>query len=91
MKTLAKKVAMFSPGIEPGTFRMLGGCDNHYTTKTSYTCSDEILTVKLSLNMITLGKNISSSTFLRFNTMNKVSRNGRYGVSWSQVGTLQAF
>ena len=25
---------MFSPGIEPGTFRVLGGCDNHYTTKT---------------------------------------------------------
>ena len=27
---------MFSPGIEPGTFRVLGGCDNHYTTKTSW-------------------------------------------------------
>ena len=25
---------MFSPGIEPGTFRVLGGCDNHFTTKT---------------------------------------------------------
>ena len=25
---------MFSPGIEPGTFRVLGGCDNHYTTET---------------------------------------------------------
>ena len=23
-----------SPGIEPGTFRVLGGCDNHYTTIT---------------------------------------------------------
>ena len=33
---IGKKVAMFSPGIEPGTFRVLGGCDNHYTTKTSY-------------------------------------------------------
>ena len=27
---------MFSPGIEPGTFRVLGGCDNHYTTETTY-------------------------------------------------------
>ena len=28
------KVVLFSPGIEPGTFRVLGGCDNHYTTET---------------------------------------------------------
>ena len=34
-KTKSKK-DMFSPGIEPGTFRVLGGCDNHYTTKTRY-------------------------------------------------------
>ncbi|XP_011701050.1 PREDICTED: uncharacterized protein LOC105457844 isoform X1 [Wasmannia auropunctata] len=27
---------MFLPGIEPGTFRVLGGCDNHYTTETLY-------------------------------------------------------
>ena len=26
---------MFPPGIEPGTFRVLGGCDNHYTTETA--------------------------------------------------------
>ena len=32
----SKKHVLFSPGIEPGTFRVLGGCDNHYTTKTSY-------------------------------------------------------
>uniref|UniRef100_A0A1B0AWV4 Uncharacterized protein n=1 Tax=Glossina palpalis gambiensis TaxID=67801 RepID=A0A1B0AWV4_9MUSC len=25
---------MFPPGLEPGTFRVLGGCDNHYTTET---------------------------------------------------------
>ena len=25
---------MFPPGIEPGAFRVLGGCDNHYTTET---------------------------------------------------------
>ena len=32
MKTLNKR--LFPPGIEPGTFRVLGGCDNHYTTET---------------------------------------------------------
>ena len=26
---------VFPPGIEPGTFRVLGGCDNHYTTETA--------------------------------------------------------
>ena len=26
---------LFPPGIEPGTFRVLGGCDNHYTTETA--------------------------------------------------------
>ena len=25
---------MFPPGLEPGTFRVLGGCDNRYTTET---------------------------------------------------------
>ena len=25
---------LFPPGLEPGTFRVLGGCDNHYTTET---------------------------------------------------------
>ena len=25
---------MFPPGIEPGTFRVLGGFDDHYTTET---------------------------------------------------------
>ena len=38
LKSQEKKI-MFSPGIEPGTFRVLGGCDNHYTTKTSYKMS----------------------------------------------------
>ena len=26
---------MFPPGLEPGTFRVLGERDNHYTTETS--------------------------------------------------------
>ncbi|GFQ84707.1 hypothetical protein TNCT_222641 [Trichonephila clavata] len=25
---------MYPPGFEPGTFRVLGGCDNHYTMGT---------------------------------------------------------
>ena len=25
---------MFQPGLEPGTFRVLGERDNHYTTET---------------------------------------------------------
>ena len=29
-----KNSTLFLPGIEPGTFRVLGGCDNHYTTET---------------------------------------------------------
>ena len=32
--TKRKKMQLFPPGIEPGTFRVLGGCDNHYTTET---------------------------------------------------------
>ena len=33
-KILMRKIFLFSPGTEPGTFRVLGGCDNHYTTET---------------------------------------------------------
>ena len=28
---------MFPPGLEPGTFRVLGERDNHYTTETCFT------------------------------------------------------
>ena len=34
-KTHHKKGSLFPPGIEPGAFRVLGGCDNHYTTETA--------------------------------------------------------
>ena len=27
---------LFPPGLEPGTFRVLGERDNHYTTQTDY-------------------------------------------------------
>ena len=30
---------MFLPGFEPGTFRVLGERDNHYTTETLHSCS----------------------------------------------------
>ena len=33
-KLISDVKKMFPPGIEPGTFRVLGGCDNHYTTET---------------------------------------------------------
>ena len=33
---IRKKFAMFSPGIEPGTFCVLDRCDNRYTTKTCW-------------------------------------------------------
>ncbi|CAG9861847.1 unnamed protein product [Phyllotreta striolata] len=36
---------MFPPGIEPGTFRVLGGCDNHYTTETCYQIPHEHLSI----------------------------------------------
>ena len=29
---------MFPPGLEPGTFRVLGERDNHYTTETLLCC-----------------------------------------------------
>ena len=31
---LKKNLLMFPPGLEPGTFRVLGERDNHYTTET---------------------------------------------------------
>ena len=33
---LTKTNSLFPPGFEPGTFRVLDGCDNHYTTETSF-------------------------------------------------------
>ena len=29
-----KKIKLFPAGLEPATFRVLGGRDNHYTTET---------------------------------------------------------
>ena len=33
-KILAEKIAVFPPGIEPRTLRVLAVSDNHYTTET---------------------------------------------------------
>ena len=32
---------MFPPGLEPGTFRVLGERDNHYTTETLPKCPSD--------------------------------------------------
>ena len=34
------KKTLFPPGLEPGTFRVLGERDNHYTTETWITLSE---------------------------------------------------
>ena len=33
---------LFPAGLEPATFRVLGGCDNHYTTETTLRLTREI-------------------------------------------------
>ena len=37
---------MFLAGLEPATFRVLGGRDNHYTTETFMTCGEFIYMYK---------------------------------------------
>ena len=37
---------MFLAGLEPATFRVLGGRDNHYTTETFMTCMEFIYMYK---------------------------------------------
>ena len=34
---------MIPPGIEPGTFRVLGGCDNHYTTESLFAVALQLI------------------------------------------------
>ena len=40
IKTSQKK--LFPAGLKPATFRVLGGCDNHYTTETTLRPTSEI-------------------------------------------------
>ena len=35
-----KKIVVYPPGIEPRTLRVLGVCDNHYSTETLRAASD---------------------------------------------------
>ena len=43
---LKKLKYMFLSGIEPETFRVLGGCDNHYTTETTYVMKIQLIKTK---------------------------------------------
>ena len=54
---MQKKEYVFPPGIEPGTFRVLGGCDNHYTTETR-------LCVNFSTSLLTRILNFHLKNFL---------------------------
>ena len=48
---------MIPPGLEPGTFRVLGERDNHYTTESVFL----ILVLKLSTELGLLTKSFSKS------------------------------
>jgi hypothetical protein len=60
---IQKKKNVFPPGIEPGTFRVLGGCDNHYTTETVMNCFDQ----RVSQGRIRSIKNLNNKYFLQNN------------------------
>ena len=42
---------MFLAGLEPATFRVLGGRDNHYTTETYMACRDLFTYLKISVQI----------------------------------------
>ena len=46
---------MFPPGLEPGTFRVLGERDNHYTTETLCNCDQ--VPIILSVLPTLMGRN----------------------------------
>ena len=39
LRVFHRQKELFPPGLEPGTFRVLGERDNHYTTETCFTDS----------------------------------------------------
>ena len=51
-----KKCHLFPPGLEPGTFRVLGERDNHYTTESlELWCEENIKTVFWCLEITLTG------------------------------------
>ena len=42
---------MFLAGLEPATFRVLGGRDNHYTTETYAICGNLFTYLKISVQI----------------------------------------
>ncbi|CAB0035088.1 unnamed protein product, partial [Trichogramma brassicae] len=74
---------MFPPGIEPGTFRVLGGCDNHYTTETLLEhCggSDVLYKIKSSANANAETFPTLSSKSLSKSAVNILNNNGELTV-----------
>ena len=53
MCTYSGAAKLFPPGLEPGTFRVLGERDNHYTTET--------LIIEAQLTILSLAKVIISN------------------------------
>ena len=78
---IRKKFAMFSPGIEPGTFCVLDRCDNRYTTKTCWGEKGELLLVSQSVR--------PSVTLTFFQLTGQYSQTDRQSVSVTTVATLQ--
>ena len=52
---------MFPPGLEPRTFRVLGGCDNHYTTETSHA----ITSASSSFSVLQTGTVLADSVIIK--------------------------
>ena len=52
---------LFPPGLEPGTFRVLGERDNHYTTETwmYYTLCISSVIVSMDTNGMTMKKHVN--------------------------------
>ena len=64
-KTFKLKIKMIPPGLEPGTLRVLGARDNHYTTESmavlptivvSCTTEQKVLTIWYHMNANLMGK-----------------------------------
>ena len=63
---------MFPAGLEPATFRVLSGRDNHYTTETGYEwkLNDAILVLALGRGLNGINRQITKTL-----TVNRQNRN----------------